>query len=177
MQSLIQKHCRTLKMGSRIAEGYQDIQAQTHEEFLEKILRMEVKAREVNRKNLLLKQANFDVIKTFEGYLFDAIQIPNSIGIKTIREASFVDQKENLILYGSVGTGKSNNNKRVKFYRTAALVNDLLDAKAAGTIKRLLNQLEKADLLICDEWGYIPFAKAFCERGFPVVVSGHIPVL
>jgi DNA replication protein DnaC len=92
-------------MGSRIAEGYQDIQAQTHEEFLEKILRMEVKAREVNRKNLLLKQANFDVIKTFEGYLFDAIQIPNSIGIETIKEAAFVEQKENLILYGSVGTG------------------------------------------------------------------------
>jgi DNA replication protein DnaC len=180
MQSLIQKHCRILKIGSRIAEEYKDIQAETQEEFLEKILRMEVQAREINRKNLLLKQANFDVIKTFEGYSFDQIQIPNSIAIETIKKASFIDQKENLILYGSVGTGKShmatavgvaacNNSKRVKFYRTAALVNDLLEAKAGGTMKRLLKQIEKADLLICDEWEYIPFEKEGSQLLFQVI--------
>lgn len=48
------------------------------------------------------------------------------------------------------------NNMKVKFFRTAALVNELIDAKNNGTLKKLLKQIEQTDLLICDEWGYIP---------------------
>src|SRR5690606_22201061 len=71
------------------------------------------------------------------------------------------------ILYGPPGTGKTQlataigidactSGKRVKFFRTATLVNLLLEAKAAGNIKKVVRQLENTDLLICDEWGYIP---------------------
>ena len=180
MQSLISQHCATLKMGSRIAENYKQIQAETHEEFLEKLLRLEVEAREINRKNLLLKQANFDIIKTFENYSFDQIEIPKSISIETLKSAAFIEKKENLVLYGSVGTGKThlitaigvegcNRGMRVRFFRTAALVNQLLDAKANGTLKRFLKQIEKTDLLICDEWGYIPFDQDGSQLLFQVI--------
>lgn len=148
MRELILKHCHTLKLGSRIAENYKTIEAETHEEFLEKLLAMEVKAREINRKNLLIKKACFDVIKTFENYSFEQIEIPSSISIEAIKTVSFVDKKENLILYGPVGTGKTHlataigveacqRKKRVQFFRTAALVNQLLDVKANGELKKI----------------------------------------
>jgi len=180
MEELIIRHCNKLKFGTRIVENYKKISAETNEEFLEKLLRMEVEAREINLKNRLLKNATFDVIKTFENYSFDDIQIPNSIDIEAIKTAAFIDKKENLILYGPVGTGKThlataigveacNKTKKVKFYRTAALVNQLLDAKRKGELKKYLKQLENLDLLICDEWGYVPFEKEGSQLLFQVI--------
>jgi len=180
MYELIAKYCSTLKLGSRIVQNYKDIQAQTHEEFLAKLLAMEVEARERNRKNHMLKQARFDVIKTFGNYRFEKMSIPNSIDIETLRNASFIDKKENLILYGPVGLGKThlataigveacNQGKHVRFFRTASLVNQLLEAKADGSLKRFLKQLDKAELLICDEWGFIPFEREGSQLLFQVI--------
>ena len=180
MQQVIKEHCFTLKLGSRMAENYKKIEAETNEEFLEKLLRLEVEARETNRKNSLLKTAKFDVVKTFENYSFDEIEIPVSIDIEDIKSASFIDRKENLILYGPVGTGKTHlataigieacsKGKTVKFFRTAALVNSLLEAKKNEELKKFLKQIEKTDLLICDEWGYIPFEKDGSQLLFQVI--------
>lgn len=163
----IRNYCKELKLGTNIVRSIGTIQADSHEEFLAKVLEIEIKHRETTRKNRYLKQAGFDVIKTFENYKFDHIEIPVSLTIDTLKSAEFVKNKENLILYGPVGTGKTHlavavgvaacmNNMKVKFFRTAALVNELIDAKNNGIFKKLLRQIEQVDLLICDEWGYIP---------------------
>lgn len=163
----IKNYCRQLKLGNNIVKSIDTVQADSHEEFLAKILEIEIKHRETVRKNRYLKQAGFDVIKTFENYTFDQIEIPASLEIDDFKSAEFVKRKENLILYGPVGTGKTHlataigvaacmSSMKVKFYRTAALVNELIDAKNNGTLKKFLKQIEQADLLICDEWGYIP---------------------
>lgn len=180
MHQTIKEHCAILKLGSRMAENYKKIEAKTNEEFLEKLLRLEVESREINRKNTLLKTANFDVIKTFEKYSFDEIEIPANIAVEDIQSTSFIEKKENLILYGPVGTGKTHlataigveacsKGKTVKFFRTAALVNSLLDAKKNEELKKFLKQIEKTDLLICDEWGYIPFEKDGSQLLFQVI--------
>jgi DNA replication protein DnaC len=78
-----------------------------HEEFLKRFLAMEVRTREINRKTRYIKAAGFDVIKTFEDYVFDDVQVPASIGVDDIRQAEFVERKENLILYVAVGIGKT----------------------------------------------------------------------
>jgi len=177
---MIEACCKQLKIGSTFYKGYKDIKADTHEQFLLELLKRELENREIVRKNRLLKTANFDVVKTFQGYTWDQIQIPPSISIEDIKAAKFVEQKANLILYGSVGTGKShlataigveacNRGKRVKFYRTASLVNQLTDAKANGELKRFFRQIEKCDLLICDEWGFVPFEKNGAQLLFQVV--------
>lgn len=165
MRELIATYCNTLKLGARIAKNYSQIQAQTHEAFLAELLAMEIEAREINRKNILLKQAQFDVLKTFGDFRFEKMSIPNTIDVEALKTASFIDKKENLILYGSVGLGKThlataigieacNRGKRVRFYRTTSLVNQLLDAKMEGSLKRFFKQLNKTDLIICDEWGF-----------------------
>jgi len=180
MESMIEACCKQLKIGSTFYKGYKDIRAETHEQFLLELLKRELENREIVRKNRLLKTANFDVIKTFQGYTWDKIQIPPSVSTEDIKAVKFVEQKANLILYGNVGTGKShlataigveacNRGKRVKFYRTASLVNQLTDAKANGELKRFFRQIEKCDLLICDEWGFVPFEKNGAQLLFQVV--------
>lgn len=182
MKEIIADYCKQLRLGSSIVQNYPDIVAETNEEFLAKLLEMELKEREVTRKNRYLKQANFDVFKTFQGYDFDDIEIPASISIEELKAAAFIEKQENLILFGRVGNGKThmataigvaacNLGKKVKFYRTATLVNDLSDAQTNGNLNKLLKQLEKLDLLICDEWGYVPLDRQGAQLLFQVVAS------
>ncbi len=69
----------------------------------------------------------------------------------------------------AIGVAACNRGKKVKFYRTAALVNDLIDAKTKGNLGKFMKQIEKADLLICDEWGYIPLDRQGAQLLFQVV--------
>lgn len=178
----IKSYCKELRLGTNILKSIKTVKADTHEEFLEKILKVEVKQRETVRKNRYLKQAGFEIIKTFEDYVFDQIEIPSTIGIEELKNVEFIKRKENLILYGPVGTGKSHlstaigvsacmNGQKVKFYRTVALVNELIDAKIDGTLNKLLKQIEKTDLLICDEWGYIPIDVEGAKLLYQVISS------
>lgn len=184
MKEQIANYCRQLKWGNSIVDNYQSIEARSHEEFLLKLLELELLNRELTRKNRCLRQAGFDVMKTFQGYGFEQVAIPASITLDEIKNASFIEKKENLILYGPVGTGKThmatavgvaacNRGKKVKFYRTAALVNELIDAKTRGNLNKFLKQLEKADLLICDEWGYIPLDRQGAQLLFQVVAERY----
>lgn len=55
----------------------------------------------------------------------------------------------------AIGVEACMQGKKVKFYKTATLVNELTDAKSDGSLTKLLKKLSKLDLLICDEWGGI----------------------
>lgn len=178
--NLIKKYCRELRLGKNIYESYSKIKAADFGDFLAQLLKLEIEHRDITRKNRNLRAAGFDVIKTFENYEFNDIQIPSSIEIEALKKADFVEKMENLILYGPVGTGKTHMataigvaaclaGKKVRFFRTASLVNHLGEAKAKGELKRFLKQIEKTDLLICDEWGYVPFEKEGSQLLFQVI--------
>lgn len=180
MQAAIEACCKKLKIGSTFYKSYKEVEGRTNEEFLLRLLQMEVENREIVRKKRLLKNAEFDVIKTFEGYSFDNVEIPKSITSETIKTAGFIKNKENLILYGPVGTGKShmataigveacNQGKNVKFIRTASLVNQLSEAKASGSLKKYMKKIQKCELLILDEWGYVPFEKEGAQLLFQII--------
>lgn len=177
---LVKQYCKELRLGKNIYENYSKIEAIDHGDFLAQLLKLEIENREITRKNRNLKAAGFDVIKTFENYSFSHIQIPKALDIELLKKAAFIENKENLILYGPVGTGKTHlataigvaacsNGKRTKFFRTASLVNQLTEAKVKGELKRFMRQIEKTDLLICDEWGYIPFEKEGSQLLFQVI--------
>lgn len=167
MKEQIAECCKKLRLSQNFAENASRVEADSYQEYLLKILQHEVQYRETARKNRLIKQAGFNALKTFQDFCFDEIRLPASLSQEDLQKASFVDEQKNLILYGHVGTGKTylaqavgleacNRGKTVRFFRTAALVNKLSDARKKGELNRFLNQLYKADLIICDEWGYIP---------------------
>lgn len=184
MKATIKSYCKALRLGQHIAQNYQQVEADTHEEFLEQLLRMEVENRQIARKNRYLKQAGFEIQKTFDGYSFERIQIPQAVNVEELKVGKFIERKENLILYGPVGTGKThlltaigvaacNRELEVKFYRTLTLVNELVEAKENGSLKRFLKKLRRYDLLICDEWGYIPLDREGAQLLFQVVAERY----
>src|SRR5699024_2373415 len=58
--------------------------------------------------------------------------------------------------------------RKVKFFTVASLANKLIEANQNGTLPKLMRQIEKLDLLILDELGYIPLHKEGAELLFQV---------
>ena len=58
---------------------------------------------------------------------------------------------------------------RTRFWRTATLVNALTEAKMNFELAYFMQQFEKIDLLICDEWGYVPIDADGAKLLFQVV--------
>jgi DNA replication protein DnaC len=180
LKTEIAECCRRLRLGKNIATISEQIEAGNHQEYLLKVLKEELSYRDAKRKSRLLKQAGFYSVKTFEGFCFDEIRLPTELSVDDLKEADFIDEKKNLIFYGNVGTGKTHlataigvkacsKGKVVRFFRTAALVNQLSNAQKKGELGQLLERLSKVDLLICDEWGYVPLDRDGSKLLFQVV--------
>lgn len=159
--------CKALKLSQNIIESIDKIEETEREEFLLKLFQKELIYRNEVRKNRNLNNAGFYSIKTFEGYNFDKIKFPSGATPEELNTCNFISDKRNLILYGNVGAGKTHmaialgveackQGKKVLFFRTANLVNQLLDAKRKEEMGKLLKRIRNADLIICDEWGYVP---------------------
>ena len=182
MKEKIYECCRELRLSATFADNAAETSGETHQEYLLKVLRAEIDYRNSKRRNLYIKQACFDNLKTFENYDFDRIALPASINIDCLKTLDFMKKQENLILYGRNGAGKSHmataigieacmQGKKVKFWKTARLVNELIDAKTNGTLTKLLKHFSKLDLLICDEWGYLPFDAEGSQLLFQVIAD------
>ncbi|MEK0288672.1 IS21-like element helper ATPase IstB [Caldifermentibacillus hisashii] len=179
MNEQIETYAKRLKL-SWIRENYQQIEANSNQEYLLKLFEKEVQNREERRINLLLKQAQLP--KTGDQpYQWEHIQIPQGISRTTVLNGDFIAEKENLILYGGVGTGKTylatlislnaihRFGSRVKFFTVASLVNKLIEANQQGSLVKMMKQIEKLDLLVLDELGYIPLNKEGAELLFQVI--------
>ena len=180
MEQLLVQACKKLKFGSNLVANAKKIDADTHIEFLLRLFSAELEERDRKRRNAYMKAAKFDVIKTFENYTFEDIKFPASFCADDITNMAFIPQKENLILYGNVGAGKTHlaiatgiaacdAGYKTRFWRTAVLVNALTEAKREGTLSRFMKQIEKLDLLICDEWGYVPIDAEGAKLLFQVI--------
>ena len=172
--------CKELKLSRNIVDMSEKIQADSHQEYLFKILKSEMEHREYARKDKLLKNAGFYSIKTFEGFRFDEVTLPGSVTPEYLKNCEFLDTKTNLVMYGNVGTGKTflsialgveacEKGIETRFFRTAALVNKLSEAKKNGTLSTFMKQISKADLLICDEWGYVPLDRTGAQLLFELI--------
>lgn len=182
MREALLECCRQLRLSSQLAENAMIATGATNQEYLLEVLKAEIEYRNIKRRNLYLKKARFDNIKTFEGYDFEDITLPSGITVDLLKQAEFLVRQENLILYGRNGAGKSHmataigveacmQGKHVRFYKTAALVNELVAAKTKGLLVQFLKKLSKLDLLICDEWGYIPFDAEGSQLLFQVIAD------
>jgi len=77
MDELLVQYCKRLHFGSNILANAKAIIAENNIDFLTELFKRELDNREIKRKNMYIKKANFDIKKTFTDYSFEGIQIPN----------------------------------------------------------------------------------------------------
>lgn len=179
MEQTIEEYAKRLKL-SWIRQHYHEVEAASNEEFLLKLMEQEIQQREERKTNLLLSQSQLPEIPSVP-FIWDEIDYTQGLTRNYFLEGEFLLKKENLIFYGGIGTGKTflstliglnaiqTSAKNIKFFTVANLVNRLLDAHEKGTIGRFYKQLEKLDLLILDELGFIPLHKQGAELLFQVI--------
>jgi DNA replication protein DnaC len=176
--------CKRLKLSRNLADMAQILQGESHQEYLFKLLSAELKNRELGRTATLLNGAGFYSIKTFDGFRFDEITLPSGLTPENLKNLDFIREKKNIIMYGRTGTGKTmlstaigvaacQQGIQVRFYRTAALVNQLSEAKKAGILGTVLKKLNKASILILDEWGYVPYDRTGAQLLFDYLSEIH----
>lgn len=176
----IEQTMRTLKLGG-LAKEWRSVTYRDNEQYMRDLLEIEVREREANRVARMVKQAGFRVIKTLDNFVWKPdIQIPPSITKEEIETASFVKDKENLVLMGAVGTGKTHlataiamglceKGRHVRFYTAAGLGNTLIDRDKKGTLTSFISALQKVELLVLDEIGFITLHKEASELLYQIV--------
>lgn len=180
MSDLIEKHMRTLKLGG-LAKEWKSVKYKNAEQYVRELLELELREREVNRINRMVKTAGFRVMKTLDDFVWTkGIQIPQGITVEDMEYFRFIDKKENLIFMGSVGTGKTHlatavalkacqHGKHTRFFTAASLANILLEKNQKGTLNGFLGSLKRVELMIIDEIGFVPLHKEAAELLFQVI--------
>ena len=165
---------RSLKMYG-MAQAVEDLIEQGSPAFeaavpiLSQLLKAEVAEREVRSIAYHLKAARFPAYKDLAGFDFAASEINEAL-VRQLHRGEFIDGVHNVVLIGGPGTGKTHvatalgvqaiehHRKKVRFFSTVELVNMLEQEKAKGIAGKIAESLMRADLVILDELGYLPFS-------------------
>ena len=136
------------------------------QQIFKQIIKAEVSHRASRSLTYRLDLAKLPQIKTFEK--FDLTNLPiNQEKLDELRQFAFIMNRENILLVGDSGTGKTHlalalayeaitKNYRIKYYRFSDLAKNILNAYKQGYEKSLIEKLKRFDLLIIDELGYLP---------------------
>lgn len=179
MKALLAQTCKTLRL-AHVMETYDTVAFENREQFLLGVFQMEIQQREENRLKRLLKKAAFPQWKTLEDYDFGAVTFPEHYTEAMLRDLRFLERKENVLMIGRVGTGKSHlslalgveacrRGHTVRFFRVPDLVALLQEKHQAGTLTRFQKEITSCDLLILDEVGFVPFHQTGAELLFHVI--------
>jgi len=175
----IQSIAGKLKL-SYIREHYQDeiTQAEhtgiSYEEFLIGLLEREMQRRKENGVVRRVRLAKFPVKKYLTD--FDRTKYGNEFNNKfdQLETLRFIDNKENIILIGTPGAGKTHYSiglgmqaclagKTVLFVSIPNLIIELKEAMSQNQLNNYRKKFERYDLVILDELGYVSFDKFGCE--------------
>lgn len=136
----------------------------SHAEFLYRLLHDEIERREAKQLSLRFKRASFEHDKTLED--FDFAFNPNVPKAKVLDLAScaFVGKRENVLLVGQTGVGKSHIAQAlghracvagysVLYTSAHQMLGQLRASRADNSYERKMLRFTKPDLLIVDDLG------------------------
>jgi DNA replication protein DnaC len=155
-----------------------------YERFAEALLSTEVASRESHGGESRIKAARFPARKTLEEFDFSFQRSVKRQVVEHLGQLDFLHARENVVLLGPPGTGKSHlaiaisiraclAGQRVAFATATEWVARLGDAKRQGKLEPELRRLGFVPLVVVDEVGYIPFDPEAANLMFSLVSARY----
>ncbi len=156
----------------------------SYEQYLLELTGRECETREQNRIARLLRESGLPLEKTLANFNMKRLPTKVSRQLKVLLDGSFLDRKENLLLFGNPGAGKSHllcalahelimQGRRMKYTSCTMLVQELLAAKRDLRLSKEIKKLAKHDGLIIDEMGYVQQSREEMEVLFTLLAERY----
>lgn len=154
-----------------------NIENSSYDEFLSNLFSYEIELRHNNSMNKRIQGAKFPYKKYLDE--LDVNSLPDGVKshYKQLCSLDFIKSKQNIILAGNPGTGKTHisiglgikacmEGYNVFYANVPNLIIELKEAKNDRILNRLKRKFQKYDCVILDELGYISFDKEGAELLF-----------
>ena len=149
--------------------------------ILLELMKREYDQRQENQNTKRLKQACFPFTKTLEE--MDLKQYDGKLSeifVNELASCQFIKDKKNIVMFGNPGRGKTHMaiglglkaceaGMSVLFQNASSLSTELTEARDNYILGKLEKKLQRVDLLIIDEMGYVTFDRRQSELLFKVV--------
>lgn len=186
---LLKHHLKALRLPT-VARECEKVAARCAREnvdhlgYLLQVCELELIERERKAAERRLKAARLPAPKALAEFDFAARPSVNRPLILDLARGDYLTKRENVLLVGPSGTGKTHlatalaaaacaQGKRVRFWRVTELITTLREADQERHLLRMRQQLAKLDLLVLDEFGYVPASKAGAELLFDVIGTAY----
>ena len=157
----------------------------SYPDYLREVLERECQQRRQHRIERLLKTSKLPLEKNLAA--FDRKRLPARVNqqFATLLEGSFLDRHENVLAFGTVGSGKSHalcalaqelivtQGRRMVFCKCALLVQELLRAKRDLKLARVLKRLAGIEGLLIDDIGYVQQGREEMEVLFTLLAERY----
>lgn len=183
-EKMIAECCKKLRLSSNLAERAMTTGGESHQEFLLNLFNDELTRRANTRISKFLDGAGFPKRYSEEQFRTDEITFPDDVSFQSLLDLSFYEERKNIIMYGGTGTGKTmlsiligmaacRRGIPVRFYRTAGLINLFTEYHRKENLSALKKNLNSAEILILDEFGYVPYDRTGSQLLFDYLSETH----
>lgn len=154
----------------------------SYQDLLNDLFSYEVKVRQKKAFNRRFKQSNLNKNKSLENFDFSFQNSLSKRGINQLLDFEWLEQAFNLIFLGPPGVGKSHmahalglkaieSGYKVIFVSMDNLIKVLKTKEIIKKSQTLFKKIKKADLVIIDEFGYLPVSKAEANLFFQLITD------
>lgn len=180
LENLKELHLPTMRECFEQTAQQAEKETLSYEQYLLQLTERECESRRSKRIAALLRASGLPREKTMAN--FDLKRLPTRAvrQLKALMDGSFLERKENLLVFGNPGAGKSHllcalghemitQGRRIKYTSCSLLVQDLLVAKRDLRLSKAIKKLARHDGLIIDEMGYVQQSREEMEVLFTLL--------
>ena len=184
MENLKELHLPTIRGCFEELARQAEQETLSYERYLLALVERELQVRRQHRLERQLRDSRLPVDKDLTR--FDMKRLPAKIArqVKSLLDGSFVDRRENLLAFGTVGAGKTHllcgiahelvrQGRRVYFGTCSLLVQELLTAKRDLKLSRTIKKLARYEALVIDDLGYVQQGREEMEVLFTLLAERY----
>ncbi len=156
----------------------------SHLAYLSELATLECESRREGRIKRLMTKSQLPSGKTWDSFNFTRLPLNVARQMESLRDGSFLDRRENILIFGKPGSGKSHalaalseqlilQGRSLLFTTCSLLVQQLLIAKRDLRLPKMIKQMSSFEGLIIDDLGYVQQSREEMEVLFTLLAERY----